>query len=723
MRQTFLNLNKQTLYIILLFSFFSIGIIHSQEKKKIEIEYAGRLNVDEENYPGAKILTRDESQQVHIIQGSINMWSDKAIYYGDENFIEAYGNVRLVQGDTINMTSKYIEYSGYTQLAFASGDVTLKDPNSTITADTLYFDRVKQQAFYKDGGTVVKDTSGTITSKVGRYYMEQKKYQFVDDVILVNKDATINSNYFDFYSDTGFAYLFGPSTITTTESKTYTEKGFYDTKSRKGYAVKNSKIDYNNRIIEGDSLYFDDNLKFASATNNIKVTDTINHSIAKGHYAEVFKAKDSLFIIKRALVVTKQENDSIYMHADKIMMTGKPENRIVRAFYNAKFYKSDMSGKADSIHSNQKTGITQLINLARFSSKDVFSTKRRPILWNVENQMTGDTIHILSNPKTEKLDSLLVFNNAFIISKDTISKEGFNQIFGIKLVGLFNDDNKLRKVDIVKNAESIFYARNDKQELVGIDKAKSGSISILFADGDIEEYTRYNQIDGNLYPESKYPEKEKRLKGFDWRENERPLSVDDLFKDDEPVELTTIKGLEDYIPQDSFFDEELLERVKLAGQGFIVNRAAQNIPQEESSTNNTLQFNNDVSSSAWQKIDILIKPTKEIDPNGKKSAQAITGTTLNDGYLNYVVNKNVDNLMWSLWLKGNGIIRLSIQENGNDYTHYSTKEINLTNEWKKYTIISKNENDGNFPRCLIYDIQSSDNFSIWGAELIELSKK
>ena len=697
--------------------------MHSQEKKKIQIEYAGRLNVDEENYPGAKILTRDESQQVHIIQGGVSMWSDKAIYYGDENFIQAYGNVRLIQGDTINMTSKYIEYSGFTQLAFASGDVVLKDPNSTISADTLYFDRVKQQAFYKDSGTVVKDTSGTITSKVGRYFMEQKKYQFVDDVVLVNKDATINSNYFDFYSDTGFAYLFGPSTITTTESKTYTEKGFYDTKNKNGYAVKKSKIHYNNRIIEGDSLYFDDNLKFASATNNIKVTDTINHSIAKGHYAEVFKAKDSLFIIKRALVVTKQENDSIYMHADKIMVTGKPENRIVRAFYNAKFYKSDMSGKADSIHSNQKTGITQLINLARFSSKDVFSTKRRPILWNIENQMTGDTIHILSNPKTEKLDSLLVFNNAFIISKDTISKDGFNQIFGIKLVGLFNDDNKLRKVDIIKNAESIFYARNDNQELVGIDKARSGSISIIFADGDIEEYTRYNQIDGNLYPESKYPEKEKRLKGFDWREDERPLSVEDLFKDDEPIALPIIKGLEDYVPQDAFFDEELLERVKLAGFGLITNRAAQNIPQNDNASTNTLLFNSDVNSSEWQKIDILVKPTKDIDPDGNKTAQVITGTTLNDGYLNYVLTKNIDNIMWTAWLKCNGTIRMAIQENGNDYTHYSNKEINLTEEWKKYTIISKNENDGNFPRCLIYDIQSTESFSIWGAELIELTKK
>lgn len=562
----FYNLNKQTLYIILLFFFFSTETSLSQEKKKIQIEYAGRLTIDEENYPGAKILTRDESQQVHIVQGSINMWSDRAIYYSGENFIEAYGNVKLIEGDTIHMNSKYIEYSGITQLAFASGGVTLSDPNSTISSDTLYYDRVKQQAFFRSGGTVVKDTSGTITSKLGRYFMNDKKYQFVDDVVLVNKDATINSNYFDFYSDTGFAYLFGPSTIKTTESNTYTERGFYDTKNKTGYAVNKSEIHYNNRIIVADSLFFDDANKFASATNNVKITDTINHSIGKGHYAEVFKEKDSLFIIKRALVVTKQENDSIYMHANKIMMTGKPENRIVRAYNNAKIYKSDLSGKADSIHSNQKTGITKLINLARLSSADVFSTKRRPIMWNVENQMTGDTIHLISNPKTEKLDSLLVFNNAFIISKDTISKTGFNQIFGIKLTGLFNDENTLSRVNIDKNAESIFYARNDEQELIGIDKARSGSISIVFADGDIEEYTRYNQVDGSLYPESEYPENEKRLKGFDWREDERPLSVEDLFSEDEPYELPIIKGLEPYVPAENFFDAELLERIQFAGK-------------------------------------------------------------------------------------------------------------------------------------------------------------
>ncbi|MGA1226892.1 MAG: OstA-like protein [Tamlana sp.] len=588
-------MNKLQVFLFsLIISATVIFQVQSQTKRQIEIDYAGKLTIDEENYPGAKILTRDDSQQVQINHQGTNMWCDKAIHYSKENFIEAYGNVKLIQGDTINMTSKYIEYSGITELAFASGDVVLKDPNSTITSDTLYFDRLKQQAFYKSGGTVVKDSSGTITSKIGRYYMDIKKYQFVEDVVLVNDSTTINSNYFDFYSDTGQAYLFGPSTITNPESKTYCEKGFYDTENKVGYAVKKAKIYYDNRIIEGDSLYFENNNSFASATNNIKVTDTLNKSIIKGHYAEVFKEKDSVFITKRALAITIQENDSIYMHADKIMVTGKPDNRVINAYYNAKIFKSDISGKADSIYSNQKEGLTKLINIPRFSPGDKFSTKRRPILWNFENQMTGDTIHLISNSETEKLDSLLVFNNAFIISQDTISKTGYNQISGRSLVGLFNDENQLRQVDITKNAESIFYARNDKQELIGIDKAKSGSISMLFTNGDIEEYTRFNQIDGNLYPESKYPENEKILKGFDWRDEERPLSVEDLFKDDPPLDLPIIKGLEDYIPQEAFVDGALLERVKKADENAKVingqtSKASRNLPTNEKSKNNPIK--------------------------------------------------------------------------------------------------------------------------------------
>lgn len=533
----------------------------TQKPKKIRVEYAGFVDSDSLRGPGVSVFTRDNTQQVHFTHEGIDLWCDQAVYYEKDDFIEAYSNVAMQQGDTINMQAKYAEYSGKTLLAFASGNVILTDPQSVLTTDTLYFDRVKQQAFYQSKGKVVRDTSGTITSQVGRYYLNFKKYQFVKDVVLVNPEYTLNTEHLDFYTETGHAHLFGPSTIVGENNTIYAERGFYDTNQDTGYFVKNSRIEYENRVFEGDSMYFDRKISFASATNNIKVTDTLNNSIVKGHYAEVWRAKDSVFITKRALAITVQEQDSVYIHSDTLMVTGKPEHRITRAYYNAKIFKSDLSGKADSIHADQKSGLTQLINLERWSSADAFTVRRRPVLWNLEHQMTGDSIHLFSNPKTEQLDSLVVFDNAFLISQDTISK-GFNQIKGLRLVGLFKD-NDLYQVDITKNAEVINYSRDDNQDLIGINKSKSGKIKLIIEDG-YKIITLIDQVDGDLWPDSQYPDNERKLKGFDWREEERPRSVDDLFADDPPLVLPVIKGLEEYVPQEAFFDNNLLERIEAA---------------------------------------------------------------------------------------------------------------------------------------------------------------
>ena len=535
--------------------------LYAQERRKIEIKYTPYMTF-EESKPDATILTRDNSKQVHIKHEGIEMWCDKAIYYGKQDFIEAYGKVKIKQGDTINMTSNYVEYSGKTQLAFGSGNVVLKDPTSEITTDTLYFDRVKQEAFYQSKGKVVRDTTGTITSTVGRYYMKTKKYQFVNNVKLVNPEYIIESNRLDFYSLSGYAFLYGPTTITSETSVIYCERGFYNTSNDTGYFVKKSKINYDERVVEGDSLYFDRNISFASATNNIVITDTLNNTIVKGHYAEVFRAKDSLFITKRALAITLQENDSIFVHSDTLMVTGKPDKRITRAYYNAKIYKSNLSGKADSIHMNQSTGLTQLINLDRNINKDAFFKPQKPVLWNIKNQITGDSIHLISNAISESLDSLKVFNNAFVISKDTLG-DGYNQISGKKLYGLF-ENNSLSTIDIIKNAETIYFLRNEADELVGIDKSKSGSIKIWMTENTIDEMRKYNQIGGKTYPELDFPENEKILRGFNWRESERPTSMEDLFNDDPPLVLKVIKGLDAYTPQEDFFDSDLLERIKEA---------------------------------------------------------------------------------------------------------------------------------------------------------------
>lgn len=506
-----------------------------EEPKQINIVYGANFTKNETDYPGASIFSKDERQVQFEHQGA-DLWCDVAIYFQRENRLEAIGNVILKQGDSIQMTSKKINYLGDVKLAKAWGNVVLTNSDMTLKTDTLRLDREKQEAFYQDNGTVV-DSANTLTSKIGKYFMELNKYQFLDSVHVQNPEYTLDSEQLDYYTTSKNAYMYGPSTIVGDTYKIYCERGFYDTKVESGYGIKNTRIDYNNRIIEGDSVYFNKVNEFASATNNITVTDTINKGIIRAHYAEVYKAKDSVFATRRAVSISVQEKDSLYVHGDTLMVTGKPEDRILRAFRNAKFYKTDLSGKCDSIHSEQKTGITQLI--------------KNPIIWNGANQMTGDSIHLKSNLETEQLDSLKVLENAFIISLDSVSMTGYNQAKGINLYGQFVE-NELKIIDLIQNTEVIYYMYNDDDELIGIDKTVCSKIRITMVDNDIEDLTFFTNPDGDIFPKKDLPENSRILKGFVWRGDERILTKDEIFdEDDNNLKLVVIKGINNPIDIDA----------------------------------------------------------------------------------------------------------------------------------------------------------------------------
>ncbi len=522
----------------------------NEQGRQINIVYGANFTKDEVQFPGASIFSKDNKQVQFEHQGA-DLWCDIAIFYQKENRLRAIGNIRLKQGDSIQMTSGKINYDGNTQLAKAWENVVLNNSDMTLRTDTLYFNREKQESYYTCSGTIV-DTANTLTSQIGRYFMVPKKYQFIDNVFIKNPEYTIESEQLDYYTTSRNAYMYGPSTITGEAYKIYCERGFYDTNIESGYGIKNTRIDYNNRIIEGDSVYFDKATEFASATNNITVTDTINNGIIRAHYAEVFKAKDSLFATKRAVSISLVEQDSLYMHGDTLMLTGKPEQRVLRAFRNAKFYKTDLSGKCDSIHFDETTGVTQLIT--------------DPILWNLENQMTGDSIHLISDLETEKLDSLKVINNAFIISQDTIGKTGFNQAKGKDLFGKFIE-NELKIIDLVKNTEVIYYMYNDDNELIGINKTICSTIRLLMAESDIEDITFYTEPDGDIFPEKDLPENSRKLKGFIWRGDERIRNKEDIFdEDDNNIRLVKINGIEN--PMDAWRFQRTTHRIRRLQEKF-----------------------------------------------------------------------------------------------------------------------------------------------------------
>ncbi|HEU4791011.1 MAG TPA: OstA-like protein [Flavobacterium sp.] len=508
-------MKKSLNFIIYSLVFLCANLVLAQAPKKILIEQSDFADVDKDKFPDALLLTGN----VRVSHDGVILTCNKAYFFQKENYLKAFGNVQLVQGDTLYLNSNYAEYSGELKKAFATGNAVMSSPDATLATDTINFDRNIQEVYYNTNGTIV-NKDNTLKSKSGRYYVTQKKFQFLTAVTLTNKTYEIKSNHLDYYSNSGHSYLFGPSTITSKANYIYTEKGFYDTKKNLAHFLDKSYIKYDDRLIKGDSLYYDRNKEFASATRNVKITDSINRGVVRGHYAELYKKKDSMFVTKRALAVNFVDNDSVYIHGKKLMVTGKEGNRIIRAFNNVRFYKTDMSGKCDSIHSSSKLGLTKLIG--------------NPILWNGESQITGDLMHLIGDKKTQKLDSLKVLNNTFLVSKDTLGT-GFNQVKGQNLFGKFQD-GKLHDVDIIKNAEVIYYMRNDAKELIGINKNVSSKINILFDKKTIETITFFKQVDGDIYPESELPENARTLKGLKWRGDERIKSKDDVFSQEENAE-------------------------------------------------------------------------------------------------------------------------------------------------------------------------------------------
>ncbi|MBQ0116863.1 MAG: OstA-like protein [Flavobacterium sp.] len=499
----------------------------SQQKKQLRLITTDFTDHNENEIPGAIVLIGN----VQFEHDGANIYGKKIYFFQKEQYVKVF-DARIIQGDTVTMTSTYAEYNGIQKLAFATGNVKLQSPNSILTTDTIYYNRNIQEAYYNSNGTIVSGEN-VLKSKSGRYNALDKKFIFRNNVVLTNPKAKIETNHLDYYESSGHAYVFGASNIYNKDGQhIYTENGFYDTKNDVGRLTKNSIISYQNRTIKGDILYTDKSRNYASATNNVVITDTVNKMVATGHFAELFKAKDSIVITKKALLKTMVEKDSMFLHAKKLVVTGPEGKRIAKGYNDARIFKSDMSAKCDSIFSDQYAGITKLI--------------RKPVIWSQGSQITGDIIYLVADTLTQKMDSIKVLNNAFIIQKDTIGT-GYNQMKGVNLFGKFKN-NKLSQVDLIKNTESIYYMYNDKSELIGIDKSVCSKISLFIEDNKIQEVFKYVNPDGYSYPEKDLPENARKLKNFKWRGDEEIKTLEDIFPKeelelDEKIKKESIKAV------------------------------------------------------------------------------------------------------------------------------------------------------------------------------------
>ena len=519
---------------------FFLGSLFSQESKIIEIRQAGGSTQDQERFPGANILFKSDDKRVLLFHEGALIESDQAFFYSKQNYFRALGKVIFTQGDSLRMTCKTIEYDGETKTAFAKGNVYLERPDMTLRTEELNLDRINEKAFYNTPGVIVDSTS-TLTSNQGQYFMDQKKYRFISDVTINNPEYIVNSEQLDYFTESNQAYLYGNSKIEGEAYTIFCERGFYDMDREKGIFKQNATLFYDNKIIKGDSLYFESERNYAAATKNISIVDTLNNSIITGNYGEIFKERDSAIITRRAMAVNIIDQDSLFIHADTLVATGPEEKRILRAYYDVRILKSDLRGRSDSLYLDESIGLTKLLKKPLTKQQEqIFTEKnyheKNPVLWFDESQMTGDEIQLLSDTKTNKLDSLKIDGRVFIIEKDTLSEDGYQQIKGGLLRGAFKE-SKLDNIVITKNTEMVYYLYNDEDlQLIGIDKTTCSALKMQFVDGQIDEITFLVSPNGNVYPEDELPINDRTSTGFTWRIVQRPETIEDLFDENDQEE-------------------------------------------------------------------------------------------------------------------------------------------------------------------------------------------
>ncbi|OWK98899.1 organic solvent tolerance protein OstA [Kaistella haifensis DSM 19056] len=464
-------------------------------------------------------------------QGSL-LSADEVIFYEEQNFVKAIGNVKLQNADGSVITAGEMEYDGNSQKGIAKKNVVLTDPKQTIKTETLYYDRISNKAYFNTGGTI-SDASNVMYTKSATYDLSSKMIDFTGNVKINNPEYTVEGTNIKQNQNTNTADFFGPTTITNKQNpanQVYTERGSYNMNSKEVYLKKNSRINYNGKILTGDDMYFNQITGFGRAKGNVTLRDPKERRFMKGGYGEIFEKKDSAMMTDRPYAVKILEKDSMYFSAQKILAYQKVDatdplkkKSFLRAYQKSRMFKSNIQVRADSLTFNETDGIMHLFG--------------KPIAWSGEKQVTGDKIEAYFDTENEYIDSLKVVGNAFAISKaDSLNlKDEFNQVKG-KLMTVYYKENKVNLAKVIGNAQAITYAddQNEKTketERIGVSLSTCGTIEAEFEENKVQIISCNVGANTDIYPMSKISREKRFFPDFNWNTKDRLRKWEDIFLD------------------------------------------------------------------------------------------------------------------------------------------------------------------------------------------------
>ena len=503
------------LSILCLFGFCLVAQVRPQRnaaqpaKSKVYLLHSDVLKKSKDN-SDAQILVGD----VSFRHDSIYMYCDSACFYEKTNSLEAFHNVKFVQGDTLFLYGDYLFYDGNTQLAQVRNNVRMENRTTTLTTDSLNYDRIANLGYFFDGGTLM-DEENVLTSDWGEYSPATKMSVFNYEVKLVNPQFTLTSDTLRYNTDTKIASIVGPSDIDSDENHIYSELGFYYTQQGQADLLERSVLTNNGKRMTGDSLFYDRNRGIGEAFRNVELVDTINKNMLNGEYCFYNQLTGYAFATDRAMATDFSQGDSLFIHADTLQLYTYHMNtdsvyREARAYHKVRFYRTDLQGVCDSLV---------------FSSKDSCLTLYHdPILWNGNQQLLGEEIMVYMNDST--IDWAHIQNQA--LSVERLDSLNYNQVSGKDMKAYF-EGGEMKQVDVIGTVRLVYYPMEKDSTLLGMNYSETSQLSMFLENRKLKKMSMSPKANGTLYPMTQIPPAKMKLDNFVWFDYVRPLSKEDIF--------------------------------------------------------------------------------------------------------------------------------------------------------------------------------------------------
>ena len=482
-----------------------------KSEDRLHLVHADNWIYDEREHADAQRL----SGHVEFEHGGMTLKCDSAVFFEASNSFEAYGNVYMLQGDTLSLTGKRLYYRGDDMMAEVREEVVMKHREQTLYTDSLNYDRLYQMAYYFEGGKLV-DGNSVLTSDWGEYHTDTRQSVFNYNVELRDPQFRMVSDTLYYDTGTKWTRVYGPSNIYSGQNQIYTECGAYNTQSEEMELYDRSVIYGKSSKMVGDSIFYDKQTGEMRAYRNIVYEDTENKYILQGEFCRYNELTGTGIAYDNALAKEYSSGaDTLYVHADTLRLYSynletDSVYRMLHGYLHARAYRTDVQAVSDSMVFN--------------SQAHKLSLYRDPIVWNENRQIVGEEIHIYSNDST--IDSVYVCEQALLVEQlDSIH---FNQVAGQLMRSYYeNGEMKLNCVD--GNVYVVNFPLEKDSTIIYQNYTETSKLRMYMKDKKMQRLWAPAST-GCFYVAGLAPAERTRLSNFVWFDYIRPLDKDDLFE-------------------------------------------------------------------------------------------------------------------------------------------------------------------------------------------------